>query len=454
MSKKYFVCILCLFLVQLFVSTCRPKKQDDTLLNLLLLNFLLSSNTTEESSPEFEITEEVQTATILAGANFYGAGIPGYISNFITFSARDFTSKAQLVQAEHNHAVSGGRIDFVQSFSGGPQFYTRDTNSGQIGSVLHWYGYNTGLYTSNISGGAPVSVTPSGSVEQSFRVIVPSNTIPITIRKVRSLKRPDTDEVSFTPDSSTTDFSKRGMSRVWEIEKKMKFHLIFVNGANPSASEGGISVAINKLIEVYSQNTVKIKPIITSQTLNDPAYITLTSLSGSSTAPGSLGGLFANTASVQKADAVNIFFVKNETAVGGVLGVSGGLPGLPGKSGTRNSGMVVMFDSHLGTPGGTPTNAEQVLMGETIAHEAGHWLGLNHLVESNYVTTQTTYTRDAISETPLCTQAGLTLVGCDGTNINNSGSRNVMFYNGSAGFTQPNLTGEQGWVLRRHPLVF
>jgi hypothetical protein len=113
MSKKYFVCILCLFLVQLFVSTCRPKKQDDTLLNLLLLNFLLSSNTTEESSPEFEITEEVQTATILAGANFYGAGIPGYISNFITFSARDFTSKAQLVQAEHNHAVSGGRIDFV-----------------------------------------------------------------------------------------------------------------------------------------------------------------------------------------------------------------------------------------------------------------------------------------------------------------------------------------------------
>ena len=179
-----------------------------------------------------------------------------------------------------------------------------------------------------------------------------------------------------------------------------------------------------------------------------------TSIYTTTTASGSPGGLFVNTAYAQDPNAVNIYFVKSETAVGGVLGIAGGIPGLPGKTGTRNSAMVIIFDSHLGTAGASPSAAEQTLIGETIAHEAGHWLGMNHLVESVYNVTQNNYTRDGISETPRCAQTPVSLTNCDSTGENNSGARNIMFWAGMAGFSQPDLTGEQGWVLRRHPLVY
>lgn len=81
--------------------------------------------------------------------------------------------------------------------------------------------------------------------------------------------------------------------------------------------------------------------------------------------------------------------------------------------------------SAMGTPGTSPNSAEQTLMGETIAHEAGHWLGLFHLVENGYHTTATIYTRDAISETPRCTGNPTNLANCDSTAETSAGARNV-----------------------------
>jgi hypothetical protein len=314
---------------------------------------------------------------------------------------------------------------------------------------MHFYGRDTTIFTTTAT-----SVTPLGDHYTQFAVIAPSNALPVTVRSVRANVAATSEETNFTADTTTSDHSQRGMSKAWSTSKSLNFHLIFLSGSNPSASESGIATAISKLKTAYSQNTVKINPNITSTTITANDYLTLTSSSINSTAAGSLGGLFVNTSSAQNKDAVNIYFVKNATSPAGLLGVAGGIPGLPGKSGTRNSAMVVVFDNHLTTPGTSPNESEQTLLAETMAHEAGHWLGLFHLVESNYNGTQTIYTRDAISETPRCTGSPVNITNCNGTSENNSGAKNIMFWTGQTGFSQPDFTGEQGWVLRRHPLVY
>ncbi|MBP7280802.1 MAG: hypothetical protein KBA66_04460 [Leptospiraceae bacterium] len=451
MKNKSIKIILVLLVFFLGLPACKTKKKDNTLTSLLLLSALTGSST----GPKYEFSETTTTATTLVGANALGAGIPGYAPSVVAFASVGTTNPSAIVQVEQEHSVGGAGIDFIQYFGdNGDYFYSRNGVGVRIGNILHWYGRDTTTYTARLSDSNPVLTFPAVNYSANFFPVVPSNTLPVIIRKVRSLIPATAEENSFTPDSSTSDHSQRGMSKVWSTEKKINVHLIFVSGSNPAASEAGIATAINRMTTLYSQNSVRIRPVITSTTLSDSAYLNLTSLDGDSVAAGSLGGLFANNGSVEKADSLNIFFVKSENAVGGVLGVAGGIPGLPGKVGTRSSAMVVMFDSHLATPGATPTDAELTLMGETMAHEGGHWLGLFHLVESNYDTTQNTYNRDPISETPRCIQASITLAGCDGTAENNSGARNVMFWSGDIGFEKSGFTGEQGWVLRRHPLVY
>lgn len=452
MKKKNRNLFILLLVIAIGFQACKTKKKDNTITNLLLLSALAGSST---SGPKYEFSETTASVNAFI-SDYFGTGVDGYTIPDVTFSAAGPSNPTVIVQVEQEQTTGGNGIDFVQyeGTNSSSLFYTRNSVGGKTATALHWYGSDTSLYTSLLSNSNPVTISPSLNAGVGFIPIVISSSLPITVRKVRSLIAATAEESNFTPDSTTTDHSQRGMSKVWSTEKKINIHLIFVSGSNPSASETGIATAISRLTTLYTQDSVRVRPVITSTTLSDTAYLNLNSLDGDSLASGSLGGLFANNASVEKADALNIFFVKSETVVGGVLGVSGGLPGLPGKTGTRNSGMVVMFDSHLGTPGATPTDSELTLMGETIAHEAGHWLGLFHLVESNYATNQTTYYRDPISETPLCTQNPLNLANCNSTGLNNSGARNVMFYTGTTGFDQPRLTGEQGWILRRHPLVY
>ena len=452
MKNKWIKIILVLLVFFLGLPACKTKKKDNTLTSLLLLSALTGSAT---SGPKYEFSETTTSVNAIADANYFGTGVPGYTIPDVTFSGTGPSNPTVIVQVEQDQTSGGYGVDFVQyeGTNNSALFFTRNNAGGQTGTVMHWYGSDTSPYTALLSNGNPVTISSTVNAGIGFIPIVRSSSLPITVRKVRSLIAATDEENSFTPDSSTSDHSQRGMSKVWSTEKKINVHLIFVSGSNPAASEAGIATAINRMTTLYTQNSVRIRPVITSTTLNNSAYLTLTSLDGDSLAAGSLGALFANNGSVEKSDALNIFFVKSDT-VGGVLGISGGLPGLPGKVGTRHSAMVVVFDTHLGTPGATPTDAELILMGETMAHEGGHWLGLSHLVEQNYAGTQTIYTRDPISETPLCTQGAIGLGDCDGTAVNNSGARNVMFWSGTSGFDQPRLTGEQGWVLRRHPLVY
>lgn len=77
--------------------------------------------------------------------------------------------------------------------------------------------------------------------------------------------------------------------------------------------------------------------------------------------------------------AINVFFIDDFTDASGFLGIAAGIPGPNGIPETVGSGVVVALASHQSIEGVLDTT----LMGETIAHEVGHQLGLFHTSESD-----------------------------------------------------------------------
>jgi hypothetical protein len=71
--------------------------------------------------------------------------------------------------------------------------------------------------------------------------------------------------------------------------------------------------------------------------------------------------------------AVNVFFV-HDFAGYGLLGVAGGIPGPPAVHGTTHSGVIVNLDGAWDYGPG--------LIGQVVAHEVGHYLGLFHATEN------------------------------------------------------------------------
>jgi hypothetical protein len=90
---------------------------------------------------------------------------------------------------------------------------------------------------------------------------------------------------------------------------------------------------------------------------------------------------------------VNVVMTDTFEGISGLYGIAGGIPGplVPTRksavaiSATQNSGSDLVFDDD-----------EVRLLGETIGHEVGHFVGLFHPVELNYETW------DALGDTPEC----------------------------------------------------
>jgi hypothetical protein len=139
---------------------------------------------------------------------------------------------------------------------------------------------------------------------------------------------------------------------------------------------------------------------------------------------------------------VNFFFCEQLTSNDGgvLLGISGGIPGPPSIN-TLPHGGVILSLAHMGEDSST--------FGETLAHEAGHYLGLFHLSESEGTS------HDPLLDTPECSakEFGVGETGETSTSIcETAGADNFMFWT-AGDVKQRKITADQSWVLLRHPSV-
>ena len=128
---------------------------------------------------------------------------------------------------------------------------------------------------------------------------------------------------------------------------------------------------------------------------------------------------------------VNVFLINdfNISEAPGLLGVSTGIPGVAGLHGNSGAGLVFSTAS-LGD--------DNQQLGQTMAHEIGHFLGLRHTTEHGFLG------NDPITDTPECINPNLANFCPD--------SDNFMFAFALGG-QQQKVTGGQEFVVRRNPLV-
>lgn len=129
---------------------------------------------------------------------------------------------------------------------------------------------------------------------------------------------------------------------------------------------------------------------------------------------------------------VNVFLIEdfNVSDAPGLLGLSTGIPGMAGVHGTSGSGLVFSTAS-LGK--------DNKMLGQTMAHEIGHFLGLRHTTEHFGAE------HDPITDTPTCVLPDL------GFRCNDA--ENFMFPFALGGDRQTKTTAGQAFVVSRNPLV-
>ena len=211
----------------------------------------------------------------------------------------------------------------------------------------------------------------------------------------------------------------------------------YITGTTWSAND--ISEALSVMSVIYAKNGI---------TLNIKSTITI---SGSQYASVSLTFTDSTTSALVSqgsTDAVNLFFVEDQLS-GSYLGVAGGIPGSMRIANSWNGVLNFL------TPHATGTTLNVQLLGETAAHETGHYLGLFHLTEKG----GTSF--DILSDTPECaishdsdSDGEVSAEECDGY-----GAENIMFWTAwssssqAAGKKQETLSSYQQHVLRYSPIA-
>ncbi len=142
---------------------------------------------------------------------------------------------------------------------------------------------------------------------------------------------------------------------------------------------------------------------------------------------------------------IPLVFVAGFTDEANLKAISGNIPGPLAFPPSVSAGIVLSLDAHTGVDG----ELDAVLLGETIAHEVGHYLGLRHLSEADGETF------DSLEDTPECEASNDSDEDgvVDADECAELGGDNLMFWNDSRVIEQTVLTPSQVRILRASPLV-
>jgi len=206
---------------------------------------------------------------------------------------------------------------------------------------------------------------------------------------------------------------------------------VFVVG-DTAIAEADAMAAVARMGEVYVQGGAPAIGDVAFSTIEWPRSV----VDSEGQEPDELRAL---TAGAEPA-AISLLFVQDFTEVG-TLGIAAGIPGPNGVSGTAASAVMISVDSHLDGDGATLLTD---LMGETMAHEIGHQIGLYHTTESDGLY------HDPIDDTPECGveydddgDGELFAEECEAV-----GGRNFMFWTAAEAFGQFEMSPTQAKILR------
>ncbi|MBA2664807.1 MAG: hypothetical protein H0U74_21140 [Bradymonadaceae bacterium] len=215
---------------------------------------------------------------------------------------------------------------------------------------------------------------------------------------------------------------------------KLDVNIYLVGVPNLTAATAAANTNMKQVVQVMQSIYTSMNVQVRVANYVDPSKATIDNYSMLRDF-GDIFGLVATSeaqgSTVDESLAVNVFLI-NDFAISeapGLLGVSAGLPGMAGVHGNSGSGLVFSTAS-LGRDNAT--------LGQTMAHEIGHFLGLRHTTEHQGAE------HDPITDTPQCIYPNLGYLCSD--------AKNFMFPF-SLGNDQRLTTPGQSFVVKRSPLV-
>ena len=210
----------------------------------------------------------------------------------------------------------------------------------------------------------------------------------------------------------------------------LQVNVAFVGG---TASDPAVRAAMVQAEEIFRNiygGQAGIAVNITESEFGGPAVIP---------DPGTGDALFGAISSALPAPAVNVC-VGYDLTTSGLLGMSGGIPGAPLP--TVKSCVGVSAINSAGADG--VFSAEDVrVLGETLAHEIGHYVGLFHPVEGDFASF------DPLTDTPQCSGEA----NCDAAlGTNNMYYSPILAGDGTL-LAQGSFTPQQRGVMNRYAAV-